>query len=69
LEERLDPAIFYRVSRAAIVNLDGVVEVLPTAGGLADVVLNTGLRLEVSRRLKDLLEHLGGPRGAASPVS
>jgi two-component system LytT family response regulator len=61
LEERLDPAFFFRVSRAAIVNLDCVTEVLPLAGGVAEVVLNTGLRLEVSRRrLKELLERLAG---------
>ncbi len=61
LEDRLDPAFFFRVSRAAIVNLDSVSEVQPMAGGVADVVLNTGVRLEVSRRrLKDLLERLGG---------
>jgi two-component system LytT family response regulator len=61
LEDRLDPACFFRISRAAIVNLDAVLEVLPMAGGLADVVLNTGARLEVSRRrLKELLERLSG---------
>lgn len=61
LEERLDPASFFRVSRAAIVNLDCVSEVLPLAGGLADVVLTTGVRLEVSRRrLKELLDRLAG---------
>jgi two-component system LytT family response regulator len=61
LEERLDPAFFFRVSRAAIVNLNCVTEVQPLAGGTADVVLNTGVRLEVSRRrLKDLLDRLGG---------
>jgi two-component system LytT family response regulator len=61
LEERLDPALFFRVSRAAIVNLDCVIEVLPLAGGVAEVVLNTGVRLEVSRRrVKDLLQCLGG---------
>jgi two-component system LytT family response regulator len=65
LEERLDPAFFFRVSRAAIVNLDSVTEVLPQAGGIADVVLNTGVRLEVSRRrLKELLERLGGEEPA-----
>jgi len=59
LEERLDPASFFRISRAAIVNLNAVSEVLPMAGGVADVVLATGLRLEVSRRrLKDLLQLL-----------
>ena len=61
LEQRLDPALFFRVSRAAIVNLDCVTEVLPLIGGVAEVVLNTGVRLEVSRRrVKDLLQRLGG---------
>jgi two-component system LytT family response regulator len=61
LEQRLDPALFFRVSRAAIVNLDYVTEVLPLVGGVAEVVLNTGVRLEVSRRrVKDLLQRLGG---------
>jgi two-component system LytT family response regulator len=69
LEQRLDPALFFRVSRAAIVNLDCVTEVLPLIGGVAEVVLNTGVRLEVSRRrVKDLLQRLGGedPGKAAS---
>jgi two-component system, LytTR family, response regulator len=61
LEQRLDPALFFRVSRAAIVNMDCVIEVLPLIGGVAEVVLNTGVRLEVSRRrVKDLLQRLGG---------
>jgi two-component system LytT family response regulator len=61
LEERLDPACFFRVSRSAIVNLNAVTEVLPLTGGVADVVLAGGARLEVSRRrLKDLLRVLGG---------
>jgi len=59
LEERLDPACFFRISRAAIVNLNAVAEVLPLAGGVADAVLANGTRLEVSRRrLKDLLQLL-----------
>ncbi len=69
LEERLNPAIFFRVSRAAIVNLDYVTEVRPMPGGMADVVLKTGTTLEVSRRrLKDLLDRLTGvaPNGAPS---
>ncbi len=61
LEQRLDPALFFRVSRAAIVNLDCVTEVVPLTGGVAEVVLNTGVRFEVSRRrVKDLLQRLGG---------
>ena len=63
LEERLDPACFFRVSRAAIVNLNAVTEVLPLAGGVADVVLSSGVRLEVSRRrVHDLLDVLAGVR-------
>jgi two-component system LytT family response regulator len=61
LELRLDPTLFFRVSRAAIVNLNSVTEVVPLIGGVAEVVLNTGVRLEVSRRrVKDLLQRLGG---------
>jgi len=61
LEERLDPGCFFRVSRSAIVSLNAVTEVLPLPGGVADVVLAGGARLEVSRRrLKDLLRVLGG---------
>jgi two-component system LytT family response regulator len=64
LEERLDPAGFFRVSRSVIVSLNAVTEVLPLTGGVADVVLAGGARLEVSRRrLKDLLRALGGVSG------
>jgi two-component system, LytTR family, response regulator len=61
LEARLDPRRFFRVSRAAIVNLDAVKEVEPDAGGHGDVLLRDGTRLEVSRRrFKDLTERLSG---------
>jgi two-component system LytT family response regulator len=66
LEARLDPALFYRVSRSALVNLDCIAEVGQSCAGVADVVLHTGTRLEVSRRrLKELLERLalGASRG------
>ncbi len=60
LEERLDPSVFFRISRAAIVNLDAVAEVRLLVGGTADIALKTGAKLEVSRRrLKELLERLG----------
>jgi two-component system, LytTR family, response regulator len=59
LEARLDPRRFFRVSRAAIVNLDAVKEVEPDTGGHGDVVLRDGTRLEVSRRrFKDLTDRL-----------
>jgi two-component system, LytTR family, response regulator len=61
LEARIDPARFFRISRAAIVNLDAVHEVVPTAGGAGEVTLRDGTRLEVSRRrFKELTEKLAG---------
>lgn len=60
VETRVDPALFFRVSRAAIVNLDFVTEVRPLEAGVADLTLSTGTRLEVSRRrLRELLQQLG----------
>lgn len=68
LEERLDTALFFRLSRAVIVNLDAVTEVRPLVGGTADAVLNNGATLEVSRRrVRELLERLGGPPAASRP--
>jgi two-component system LytT family response regulator len=60
LEQRLDPARFFRISRAAIVNLNAVSEVFPLAGGSGEVLLKNGHRLEVSRRrFRELLDALG----------
>jgi len=72
LEQRLDAARFFRLSRAVIVKLDAVTEVRPLIGGAADVLLNNGATLEVSRRrVKDLLDRLGGhnPPPEAPPAS
>jgi two-component system, LytTR family, response regulator len=61
LEARVDPARFFRVSRAALVNLNAVQEVHPFPGGAAEIALRSGGRLEVSRRrLRDLMKALGG---------
>jgi two-component system LytT family response regulator len=60
LERQLDPSRFFRISRAALVNLNAVVEVAPLAGGSGEVLLKNGQRLEVSRRrFRELLESLG----------
>jgi two-component system, LytTR family, response regulator len=65
LERRLHPAHFFRVSRAAVVNLDAVTEVLPMPGGGGEVVLRNGARLEVSRRrLREMLAAIEGRRSA-----
>ena len=54
-------AVFYRISRNAIVNLDSVSEVGVLVGGYGEVRLKTGVRLEVSRRrLKVLMAKLEG---------
>lgn len=59
LEDRLDPKTSYRISRAAIVNLDAVREVVPQEGGNGEVRLRDGTSLEVSRRrFKTLMERL-----------
>lgn len=61
LEDRLDPARFFRVSRAALINLNAVAEVFPLPGGSGEVLLKNGQRLEVSRRrFRDLLQALEG---------
>ena len=61
LEERLDPRQFFRISRAAIVNLDAVREVVPAEGGQGEAALRDGTRLEISRRrFRDLTDRLSG---------
>jgi len=60
-ERRLDPSLFFRVSRTALVNLDWVAAVDTLAGGFGEVAIKDGTRLEVSRRrLRDLLSVLEG---------
>ncbi len=61
LEHRLDPARFFRVSRAALINLNAVVQVHPMPGGSGEFLLKNGQRLEMSRgRFRDLLQSLEG---------
>ena len=61
LESRLDPARFFRISRAAMVNLNAVTEVAPESRGGGHVTLKNGQSLEVSRRrFRDLLNSLEG---------
>jgi two-component system LytT family response regulator len=60
LEQRLDPRLFCRISRSAIVRLDAIREVLPAGGGHAELRLSSGRTLEVSRRrFKTLMAALG----------
>jgi two-component system LytT family response regulator len=61
LELRLDRSRFFRISRAALINLNAVEQVFPLPGGSGEVLLSNGSRLEVSRRrFNELLQLLDG---------
>jgi len=53
LEERLDRSQFVRVHRSAIVNIARVRKVAHGAGGDAVVILDSGVRLPLSRRRRE----------------
>lgn len=60
LEERLDPNVFMRIHRSAIVRISLVDVFLRGEGGDYEVQLKNGVRLRVSRARREALEqHLG----------
>lgn len=60
LEERLDPARFFRIHRSAIVRLDLVETLLRNPGGDYALQLRGGVRLKVSRsRFEELEKRMG----------
>jgi two-component system, LytTR family, response regulator len=60
LEERLDPARFFRIHRSAIVRLDLVETLLRNPGGDYALQLKGGVRLKVSRsRFEELEKRMG----------
>ncbi len=60
LEERLDPARFFRIHRSAIVRLDLVETLLRNPGGDYGVQLKGGVKLKVSRsRYEELAQKMG----------
>ena len=60
LEQDLDPAMFCRVHRSSIVNLERVKALKLSEGGEYEVLLDEGMRLRLSRRYrKQLQERLG----------
>jgi two-component system LytT family response regulator len=64
LAEKLDPAIFFRIHRSAIVRLDRIDTLLHAAGGDYAVRLKDGTELSVSRsRREELEEKVGLERG------
>lgn len=56
LEERLDPALFFRIHRSAIVRLDRIDAVLHRPGGDYAVRLKNGTELDLSRARREELE-------------
>jgi two-component system, LytTR family, response regulator len=60
LEDRLDPAKFFRIHRSAIVRLDLVETLIRNPGGDYAVVLKGGQKLKVSRSRFERLEELMG---------
>lgn len=60
LEMTLDPALFVRIHRSYLVNLERVVRIEPYAKDSKVAILSNGIKLPVSRagfeRLKKLLE-------------
>jgi len=63
LEERLDPARFFRIHRSVIVRLEQIESLLREPGGDYAVQLKSGARLSVSRnRVEPLERWMGLPR-------
>jgi two-component system LytT family response regulator len=56
LEEQLDPSIFFRIHRSAIVRLDRIDTLLHRPGGDYALRLKDGTELDVSRARRDELE-------------
>lgn len=62
LEEKLDPAIFFRIHRSVIVKLERIDTLLHAAGGDYAVRLKDGTELSVSRSRREELEERVGAR-------
>ncbi len=60
METRLDPAVFVRIHRSAIVNVDRIRELQPWLHGEYVVILDDGTRLSASRVFSDRLDALIG---------
>ncbi|MBZ2187134.1 MAG: LytTR family DNA-binding domain-containing protein [Bryobacter sp.] len=60
LESRLDPRLFIRVHRSAIVRIDRIARLEPISHGEFEIVLKGGVRLRLSRTYRPRLEQLLG---------
>jgi len=55
LEGRLDPALFVRVHRSTLVNVEHIAEMHPLFHGDYELILRRGTRLTLSRRYRERL--------------
>jgi two-component system LytT family response regulator len=62
LEQDLDPRVFRRIHRSAIVNLSRVRGLQLTTNGDYEALLSTGVRLPISRRYRRQIQSLAGDR-------
>jgi two-component system LytT family response regulator len=60
LEKRLDPELFLRVHRSAIVNVRRIKELHPLFRGEYEIILQDGTRLATGRGYRDKLQELFG---------
>ena len=58
LEAKLDPALFRRINRSEIVNVDHIAEIRSWFHGDQKIVLKNGAELNWSRRYRESLEQL-----------
>ena len=58
LEQRLDPSVFLRIHRSAIINLHHVREIKNEANGEGTVLLDTGDRVRMSRSSRSRIQSL-----------
>lgn len=64
LDDELDPLLFARIHRSAIVNLTRVAELVARPSGDWEVILKGGARLVLSRRYREAFEaRVARPRG------
>jgi len=67
LERELDQAVFCRIHRSSIVNINRIRGLEVGEDGEYEVTLDTGARLRLSRRYRKQLQSLLGIRGANCP--
>lgn len=60
LEEELPSSIFFRASKAVIVNIDKIVSLSPAFGGRFEAVLENGYKVIISRNYVNTLKELLG---------